>query len=271
MDIYFGLKDGSIRDFTPTAFIFGAKSAPGYRRAKAIIRYINRIAKRINNDPDVADKLRVVFVQNYNCSYAEHIIPAADISEQISPAGTEASGTGNMKLMLNGAVTLGTYDGANIEIFEQAEKAADPEDQQVLAEGQDRRAVQNNFVFGAKVEELNAIKAEYDPNAIYEADPRLRRVIDALGDGTFEPEDAPMQEGELVELRNSLLKGASWHQPDHYFILKDYASYMDAKLDALRATKDQTAFAKMCLNNIAGAGKFSSDRTIAEYWNELWG
>ena len=126
-------------------------------------------------------------------------------------------------------------------------------------------------MFGAKVEELNAIKAEYDPNAIYEADPRLRRVIDALGDGTFEPEDAPMQEGELVELRNSLLKGASWHQPDHYFILKDYASYMGAKLDALRATKDKAAFAKMCLNNIAGAGKFSSDRTIAEYWNELWG
>ncbi len=271
LDMYYRMKDGELTDLPPVAFIFGAKSAPGYRRAKAVIRFINHIAKLVNSDPDMADRMRVVFVQNYNCSYAEHIIPAADISEQISPAGTEASGTGNMKLMLNGAVTLGTYDGANIEIFEQAEKAADPEDRQALAEGGDRRAVQNNFVFGAKVEELNAIKAEYDPNAIYEADPRLRRVIDALGDGTFEPEDAPMQEGELVELRNSLLKGASWHQPDHYFILKDYASYMGAKLDALRATKDQTAFAKMCLNNIAGAGKFSSDRTIAEYWNELWG
>ena len=157
-----------------------------------------------------------------------------------------------MKLMLNGAVTLGTYDGANIEIFEQA-------------------GIENNFVFGATVEELNAIKADYDPVAIYEADPRLKRVIDALGDGTFEPADAPMEEGQLVELKKALLEGASWHQPDHYFILKDYASYMEAKLDALRATKDKAAFAKMCLNNIAGAGKFSSDRTIAEYWNELWG
>jgi glycogen/starch/alpha-glucan phosphorylase-like protein len=120
LDTYFGLKDGRITEFTPTAYIFGAKAAPGYIRAKAIIKYINELAKLINNDPAVNDKMRVVFVQNYNCSYAEHIIPAADVSEQISPAGTEASGTGNMKLMLNGAVTLGTYDGANVEIVEQA-------------------------------------------------------------------------------------------------------------------------------------------------------
>ena len=279
LDIYWGLKDGTLKDFPATAFIFGAKSAPGYARAKAVIRFINHIAKLVNADPETNDKLRVVFVQNYNCSYAEHIIPAADISEQISPAGTEASGTGNMKLMLNGAVTLGTYDGANVEIFEQAGKVADPEDQQVQAEGQgrgrsnqrfERRAVENNFVFGATVEELNAIKAEYDPVAIYEANPRLRRVIDALGDGTFEPADAPIREGELVELKKALLEGASWHQPDHYFLLKDYDSYMDAKLTAIRATKDKASFAKMCLYNIAGAGKFSSDRTIAEYWEELW-
>ena len=215
------------------------------------------------------------------CSYAEHIIPAADISEQISPAGTEASGTGNMKLMLNGAVTLGTYDGANIEIFEQA-------------------GIENNYVFGATVDELNAIRADYDPMEIYEANPRLRRVIDALADGSFEPApeplpvpqdaeadipdaeeadlqaredrslDVPMVEGQLAELKKSLLKGASWHKPDHYFILRDYESYMAAKLKAIRATEDEIAFAKMCLNNIAGAGKFSSDRTIKEYWNELW-
>ena len=254
LDIYYGLKDGSLTDFPATAFIFGAKSAPGYRRAKAVIRFINHIAEMVNADPETNDRLRVVFVQNYNCSYAEHIIPAADISEQISPAGTEASGTGNMKLMLNGAVTLGTYDGANVEIFEQA-------------------GIENNFVFGATVDEINAAKATYDPVTIYNANPRLRRVIDTLADGTFEPapaEDAPLYEGDLAELRKALLEGASWHQPDHYFLLMDYDSYMAAKLKAIRATKDKVAFAKMCLANIAGAGKFSSDRTIAEYWNELW-
>ena len=249
LDIYYGLKDGSLADFPPTAFIFGAKSAPGYARAKAVIRFINRIAAKVNADMETNDRLRVAFVQNYNCSYAEHIIPAADISEQISPAGTEASGTGNMKLMLNGAVTLGTYDGANIEIVEQA-------------------GADNNFVFGATVEELNAVKGSYDPRAIYEANPRLKRVIDALGE--FEEAEAPYREGDLAELRQSLLDGASWHAPDHYFVLKDYDSYMEAKLRAIRATEDRTAFAKMCLYNIAGAGKFSSDRTIAEYWEEIW-
>ena len=254
LDIYYGLKDGTLTDFPATAFIFGAKSAPGYARAKAVIRFINHIAALVNADPDTSDRLRVVFVQNYNCSYAEHIIPAADISEQISPAGTEASGTGNMKLMLNGAVTLGTYDGANVEIVEQA-------------------GVENNYVFGATVDEINAVKADYDPTAIYKKNLRLKRVIDALGDGTFEP--APkkgdeLREGDLAELKKALLEGASWHQPDHYFLLLDYESYMAAKLKAIRATEDGTAFAKQCLYNIAGAGKFSSDRTIAEYWNELW-
>jgi len=254
LDIYYGLKDGTLTDFPATAFIFGAKSAPGYRRAKAVIRFINHIARMVNADPDTSDRLRVVFVQNYNCSYAEHIIPAADISEQISPAGTEASGTGNMKLMLNGAVTLGTYDGANVEIVEQAGE-------------------ENNFVFGATVEEINAIRDTYDPVKLYEANPRLKRVIDALGDGTFEPapeEGVQLQEGDLAELRRALLEGASWHQPDHYFLLLDYESYMQAKLKAIRATKDRTAFGKLCLHNIAGAGKFSSDRTIAQYWDELW-
>ncbi len=245
MDIYLSLKDGSLTDFTPTAFIFGAKSAPGYQRAKTIIRYINRVAKLVNSDPAVADKLKVVFVQNYNCSYAEHIIPAADVSEQISPAGTEASGTGNMKLMLNGAVTLGTLDGANVEIVEQAGR-------------------ENNYIFGATVEELFAMKDSYDPKAIYDADFHVRRAVDTLTDGTVETDE------ELKELRTSLLEGASWHKADHYFILKDFASYQAAKLQANRDYRDRQGFGRKCLMNVASAGKFSSDRTIRQYAEEIW-
>ncbi len=154
--IYDGLKQGTLQDFTPTAFIFGAKAAAGYDRAKAIIRFINRIAEKVNADPDTRRLMQVVFVQNYNVSWAEKIIPAADVSEQISPAGTEASGTGNMKFMLNGAVTLGTFDGANVEIVEQAGR-------------------ENNYIFGATVEEISALKPQYDPRAIYEKDPVIRR------------------------------------------------------------------------------------------------
>ena len=245
VDIYFRLKDGSLPDFHPTVFIFGAKSAPGYTRAKAIIRYINRIAKMINNDESVKDKLRVVFVQNYNCSYAEHIIPAADISEQISPAGTEASGTGNMKLMLNGAVTLGTMDGANVEIVKEA-------------------CLENNYIFGATVEELNAIRDTYWARNIYDANPRLHRAIDTLVDGTV-PTD-----NEQRELYTALLDGASWHRPDHYFILKDYDSYLEAKLRANRDYADRLAFGRKCLMNVASGGKFSSDRTIRQYAQEIW-
>ena len=251
-DIYQSLKDGTLTDFPATAFIFGAKSAPGYARAKAVIYFINRIADIINTDPAVNDKMRVVFVHNYNCSYAEHIIPAADISEQISPAGTEASGTGNMKLMLNGAVTLGTRDGANIEIFEQAGE-------------------ENNFPFGATVEEINALKDSYDPMALYKSNPRIQRAVDALSDETITGEDPKADwEGAVAELKIALLKGKSWHAPDHYFLLHDFDDYQKARLAAIRATKDEIAFAKMCLNNIAGVGKFSSDRTIREYADEIW-
>lgn len=245
VDIYFRLKDGALPDFYPTVFIFGAKSAPGYTRAKAIIRYINRIAKMINNDPAVRDKLKVVFVQNYNCSYAEHIIPAADVSEQISPAGTEASGTGNMKLMLNGAVTLGTMDGANVEIVKEA-------------------GLENNYIFGASVEELNGIRNTYWARDIYNANPRLRRAVDTLVDGTVPTDD------EQRELYTAILDGASWHRPDHYFILKDYDSYLEAKLRANQDYKDRLAFGRKCLMNVASGGKFSSDRTIRQYASEIW-
>ena len=245
MDIYFRIKDGSLTDFHPTAFIFGAKSAPGYARAKAVIRYINRIARLINNDPAVADKMKVVFVQNYNCSYAEHIIPAADISEQISPAGTEASGTGNMKLMLNGAVTLGTLDGANVEIAKEAGR-------------------ENEYIFGHTVEQINAMKDHYNARGIYDINDRLRKAINTLVDGTVPTDDAQK------DLFHALLDGAAWHKADHYFVLLDYASYVEAKLQANRDYKDRLAFGRKCLLNIASGAKFSSDRTIRQYAEEIW-
>ena len=245
VDIYFRLKDGTLKDFQPTVYVFGAKSAPGYARAKAIIRYINRVARMINNDPAVGDKLKVVFVQNYNCSYAEHIIPAADISEQISPAGTEASGTGNMKLMLNGAVTLGTLDGANVEIVQEV-------------------GMENAYIFGATVEQINACRNTYCSRDVYNSNPNLRRVVDTLVDGTVPTDD------DQRELYHSLLDGASWHRPDHYFLLLDYQSYLDAKLRANRDYADRLAFGRKCLLNVASGAKFSSDRTIRQYADEIW-
>jgi len=245
VDIYFRLKDGQLPDFQPTAFIFGAKSAPGYARAKAIIRYINRIARMINNDPAVRDKLSVVFVSNYNCSYAEHIIPAADISEQISPAGTEASGTGCMKLMLNGAVTLGTLDGANVEIVKEA-------------------GLENNYIFGLTVQDINSGKEYYRSRGVYENNAFLRRAIDTLVDGTVPTDD------DQRELYHALLDGASWHKADHYYILWEYPSYIEAKLRANRDYADRLNFGRKCLMNIASGAKFSSDRTIRQYAEEIW-
>ena len=245
VDIYFRLKNGELPNFQPTVYLFGAKSAPGYARAKAIIRYINRIAKMINNDPYVNEKLKVVFVQNYNCSYAEHIIPAADVSEQISPAGTEASGTGNMKLMLNGAVTLGTLDGANVEIAKEA-------------------GMENEYIFGATVDKINEIKASYNPRSIYESNPRLKRAIDTLTDGTV-PTDS-----DQADLYHALLDGNNWSRADNYYTLLDYQSYVDAKLQVNADYADRRTFGRKCLCNIASAGKFSSDRTIRQYAEEIW-
>jgi len=245
LDIYYGLKDGRIKDFTPTAFLFGAKAAPGYWRAKAIIKFINEVARMVNADPATNNRLRAVFAANYNCSYAERIIPAADISEQISPAGTEASGTGNMKLMLNGAVTLGTYDGANVEIVEQA-------------------GAENNFIFGKSVEELRSIRVKYDPRALYTGEARIRRVVDTLVDGTFGRLDV------FDELHASLLTGGSYGLPDQYFVLLELMPYIGKKLEANRAYQDRAAFGRMCLNNTVSAGIFSSDRTVAEYARDIW-
>ena len=254
--IYYGLKDGSITDFTPTTFIFGAKAAPGYRRAKAIIRFINAIGEMIeeDDDPKVKGKIKVIFVQNYNVSYAEYLVAGSDISEQISTAGTEASGTGNMKLMLNGTVTLGTYDGANIEIAEEAGE-------------------ENNYIFGARVEELEKIMPDYDPRELL-ADPKIKRVLDKLIDGEFfdcnEAEHSG-EEGTFKELYQALTDGASWHVPDHYYLLGDLKSYVEAKLRANADYRDELSFARKCWMNMCSAGKFSSDRTIKDYAENIWG
>ncbi len=243
VDIYFRLREGRLPDFYPTVFIFGAKSAPGYMDAKSVIRYINRVARMINSDPAVADKMKVVFVQNYNCSYAEHIIPAADVSEQISPAGTEASGTGNMKLMLNGAVTLGTLDGANVEIAQEA-------------------GMENEYIFGHTVEQINAGRSTYYPRGIYDSNADLRRAINTLVDGTVPTDDG------LRNLFHSLLDWGG--NSDQYRLLLDYESYLDAKLRANRDYADRMAFGRKCLQNVASAAKFSSDRTIRQYAEEIW-
>lgn len=246
--IYYGIKDGSISNFTPTTFIFGAKSAPGYRRAKAIIKYINEIAKLVSSDPDTKDLIKVVFVQNYNVSYAEKLVAAADVSEQISTAGTEASGTGNMKLMLNGAVTLGTYDGANIEIVQEAGE-------------------ENNYVFGARVEELEKIVPTYDSRKVFSENKKIKKVVSSLIDGTVSDGGS----GDFRELYISLLDGASWHAPDHYYLLGDIESYVETKLRYINDySSDRLAFAKKQWLNMCNAGKFSADRTIADYAENVW-
>ncbi len=244
--IYFGIKDGSIQNFRPTAFLFGAKSAPGYRRAKAIIKYINEIAKLIDADPEVRGLIQVHFVRNYNVSYAEKLVAACDISEQISTAGTEASGTGNMKMMLNGAVTLGTMDGANIEIVQAA-------------------GLENNYIFGATVEELEKLE-NYCSRAVMAKDPRIARVVKTLIDGTVSDDGT----GEFRELYFSLLDGASWHQPDHYYLLLDLPSYAETKLKAISDYADTAAFTAKQWRNTCAAGPFSSDRTIRQYAEECW-
>ena len=247
--LYYGIKDGSIKNFKPTTFIFGAKSAPGYRRAKAIIKFINEVGRIVSEDADTRDLIKVVFVQNYNVSYAEKLVAAADVSEQISTAGTEASGTGNMKLMLNGAVTLGTFDGANIEIVQEAGE-------------------ENNYIFGARVEDLEKIVPDYDSRKIFAEDAMIRKVVSSLIDGSVSDGGS----GDFRELYMALLDGASWHEPDHYYLLGDIRSYVEAKLRCINDySSDRIAFARKQWLNMCNAGKFSSDRTIADYAENIWG
>lgn len=245
--LYNRLKEDESFDITPRTFIFGAKSAPGYDRAKAIIKFINAIAELVNNDESIKGKIKVVFVENYGVSYAQRLFPAADISEQISTAGKEASGTGNMKFMLNGAPTIGTFDGANVEIVEEA-------------------GLENNYIFGLTVEQIEEIKDSYDPVKELKKNKRLEKVVDALTDGTFDlkPEET------FEELKNSLLKGTSWHTPDNYFVIKDFDAYVEAQEKVGEDFKNELEFYRKAFINMASAGKFSSDRTIEEYAKEIW-
>lgn len=245
--IYYQLKEGKHPEFTPMVFIFGAKAASGYRRAKAIIKYINEIAKLVNSDQDVKDKLQVVFVQNYDVSYAEKIVSGSDVSLQVSTAGFEASGTGNMKLMMNGAVTVGTMDGANIEIAERA-------------------GLQNNYIFGATVEQLAKLENNYVPLEYIRDYPEMKKVTDTLIDGTFSDDGT----GEFNELHTALFQGASWHAPDHYFVLYDLESFVQALFAVNKDYCDAESFAHKQLVNALNSVFFSSDRAIISYAKNVW-
>ena len=248
LEIYRGLKDGMIKDFQPSVFVFGAKSAPSYKRAKAIIKFINEISEKLNSDEQTNKFLKVVFVQNYNVSYAEKIVAGTDVSLQVSTAGLEASGTGNMKFMMNGAVTCGTMDGANIEIVDLAGK-------------------ENNYIFGAEVDEIEKLKTEgYDPAKLIRENTLHRYAVSALTDGTFSDGGT----GCFKDLYDALLVGAAWHKPDHYFVLHDLQSYVEALLKINADYKDQKSFAAKQLKNTANSAFFSSDRTIREYAEEIW-
>ena len=248
IDLYNKIKADPKLKMNPITYIFGAKAAPGYLRAKGIIKLIHDVAEVVNNDPVVDGRIKVVFVENYRVSVAHKMFPAADISEQISTAGKEASGTGNMKFMLNGALTLGTLDGANVEIVEEAGE-------------------ENNFIFGLKVEDILKMKKEgYDPHKPYNEVEGLKAVVDVLMDGTFSDEGT----GYFEELYTSLMEGASWHEADQYFVLEDFDAYRDIQKKANEAYSDKMKWAKMAWINIANGGKFSSDRTIAQYASEIW-
>ena len=235
-------------DFYPRTFIFGAKASAGYHRAKKIIKLITSVADVINKDASIRGKLKVVFIENYRVSNAEMIFAAADVSEQISTASKEASGTGNMKFMLNGAVTIGTMDGANVEIVEEV-------------------GAENAFIFGLSSDEVIHYEKNggYDPNILYNTDSEIRQTLMKLINGTFS------EDPELFrDLFHSLLNTDSYERPDQYFILADFRSYAEAQKRVEAAYRDEKAWAKMAMLNTACSGKFTSDRTIEEYVQDIW-
>ena len=249
MYLYNQIKEHPEMSFYPKTYVFGAKASAGYIRAKEIIKLINSVADVINNDRSINGKLKVVFIEDYRVSNAELIFAAADISEQISTASKEASGTGNMKFMMNGAPTLGTMDGANVEIVDEV-------------------GIDNAFIFGLSADEVINYEQNggYNPYDIYNNDPDIRRVVDQLVDGTYANGDKEMYR----DLYNSLLNNQGGARADMYFILKDFRSYADAQARAMEAYKDTDKWAKMALKNTACCGKFSADRTIQEYVDDIW-
>ena len=249
MYLYNELKEHPDMDFYPRTFIFGAKAAAGYKNAKLTIKLINNVADVINNDRSINGKIKVVFIEDYRVSIAEWIFAAADVSEQISTASKEASGTGNMKFMLNGALTLGTMYGANVEIVEEVGK-------------------ENAFIFGMSSDEVIAHERnrDYDPMQIFNSDQDIRKVLMQLINGFYSPNDPEL----FRDLYNSLLNTQCTQFADTYFILKDFRSYADAQKRVMEAYKDEEGWAKSAILNIAHAGKFSSDRTIQEYVDDIW-
>ena len=249
MYLYNQIKEHPDMDFYPRTFIFGAKAAAGYMRAKLTIKLINSVADVINNDASINGKLKVVFIEDYRVSNAEWIFAAADVSEQISTASKEASGTGNMKFMLNGAVTLGTMDGANVEIVEEVGE-------------------ENAFIFGMSAEEVIALENQggYDPSQLFNTDQDIRHVLMQLINGEYSPNDSE----RFRELYNALLIDGGYNRPDPYFILKDFRSYAEAQKRVEAAYRDEKGWARMAMLNVAHAGKFTSDRTIQEYVDDIW-
>ena len=248
MHLYNELRDNPDSDIVPRTFIFGAKAAPGYHRAKKIIKLINNVGNVINNDPNINGKIKVIFIENYRVSIAEEIFAAADVSEQISTASKEASGTGNMKFMLNGALTIGTLDGANVEIAEEVGE-------------------ENCFIFGMTAEEVINLQRtrEYDPWDMYNNNQAIRRIVTQLINGYYAPEDPDL----FREIYDSLLNGGG-EPADQYFILKDFDEYVEAQKKVDLAYRNQSEWARKAMLNTANSGKFSSDRTIEEYATQIW-
>jgi starch phosphorylase len=242
LDLYYRIKENPELDIPKTTFIFGAKAFPGYRRAKGIVKFINEIARLIDRDEEASKKIKVVFVHNYRVSYAQKLFPGSDLSKQISTAGKEASGTGNMKFMLNATPTFGTYDGANIEIVE--------------ASGEE-----NNYIFGLKVEDIERIKHDYNPRAYYNQNPSIKRVVDTLINGTLDDGGT----GYFEDLYNALLE-----ERDQYYLLADFELFKQAEEKVFEDYRDKKKWAKKCFANLYSSGVFSSDRTIKQYSDEIW-